>query len=51
MVHAAGVCNDDHLPFFVSNMTRFGIPQSWSVSVYSFLLLRVSCSVENKVYA
>ena len=51
MVHAAVLCNERSSAFFVSNMTRFGIPQSRSVSVYSFQMLRDSCFVENKIYA
>jgi len=51
MLHAAVFCNERSSAFFVSDMTRFEIPQSRSVSVYSFKMLRVSCFVENKVYA
>ena len=49
MGHAAVFCNERSSAFFVSNMTRFGITKSWSVSVYSFQMRRVSCFVENKI--
>jgi len=51
MGHASVFYNGRLSAFLVPNMTRFGITQSCSLSVYSFQMLRVSSFVENKIYA